>query len=157
MKAQSMIEYLMEYGWMILIAIIVIAVLWSLGIFDSETFRQQPYWVEDWECVEWDTEYQFVRKTLRTENVTFKIGPGEMCLIEYCRISKGYLPGIVIGFEYQEFDDIVVAELEYGFVIENNNSSNVIEFNGTVYSTSDIMKQVSTNCTKQQLVRELVE
>ena len=33
-------EYLMTYGWAILIVIIVVAVLFSLGVFDPSTFTQ---------------------------------------------------------------------------------------------------------------------
>ncbi|MBI4021546.1 MAG: hypothetical protein HY369_04850 [Candidatus Aenigmarchaeota archaeon] len=37
-KGQSAMEYLMTYGWAILIVIIVAAVLFSLGVFDPATY-----------------------------------------------------------------------------------------------------------------------
>ncbi|MEM0154846.1 MAG: hypothetical protein QW814_03385, partial [Methanothrix sp.] len=37
-KAQSAMEYLMTYGWAILIIAIVLAALFSLGIFSSSSF-----------------------------------------------------------------------------------------------------------------------
>ena len=40
MKAQTAMEYLMIYGWAILIVIIVSAALFSLGIFDYKTYVQ---------------------------------------------------------------------------------------------------------------------
>lgn len=39
-KGQSAMEYLMTYGWAILIVIIVAAVLFSLGVFNPSTFQQ---------------------------------------------------------------------------------------------------------------------
>jgi hypothetical protein len=38
MKAQSAMEYLMTYGWAILIVIIVAAALYALGIFNPATY-----------------------------------------------------------------------------------------------------------------------
>jgi hypothetical protein len=38
LKAQSAMEYLMTYGWAILIVIIVAAALYSLGIFNPATY-----------------------------------------------------------------------------------------------------------------------
>jgi hypothetical protein len=38
MKAQSATEYLMTYGWAILIIIIVTAALYALGIFNPQTY-----------------------------------------------------------------------------------------------------------------------
>lgn len=38
MKAQTLIEYLITYGWAILIIIIVTASLYALGVFDPKTF-----------------------------------------------------------------------------------------------------------------------
>jgi hypothetical protein len=40
MKAQSAMEYLMTYGWAILIVIIVAAALYALGIFNPATYTQ---------------------------------------------------------------------------------------------------------------------
>ena len=40
LKGQSAMEYLMTYGWAILIVIIVVAVLFSLGLFNPSTFTQ---------------------------------------------------------------------------------------------------------------------
>jgi hypothetical protein len=37
LKAQSSMEYLMTYGWAILIIAIVLAALFSLGIFSSSS------------------------------------------------------------------------------------------------------------------------
>ncbi|MGC8652322.1 MAG: hypothetical protein ACP5UH_03690 [Candidatus Micrarchaeia archaeon] len=37
-KAQSAMEYLMTYGWAILIIAIVIAALFSLGVFSSASY-----------------------------------------------------------------------------------------------------------------------
>ncbi len=37
-KAQSAMEYLMTYGWAILIVIIVAAALYALGVFNPATF-----------------------------------------------------------------------------------------------------------------------
>ncbi len=37
-KAQSAMEYLMTYGWAILIIAIVLAALFSLGVFSSSSF-----------------------------------------------------------------------------------------------------------------------
>ena len=37
-KAQSAMEYLMTYGWAILIVIIVAAALYALGIFNPQTY-----------------------------------------------------------------------------------------------------------------------
>ena len=39
-KAQSAMEYLMTYGWAILIVIIVAAALYALGIFNPATYSQ---------------------------------------------------------------------------------------------------------------------
>ena len=39
-KGQAAMEYLMTYGWAILIVIIVVAVLFSLGVFNPATFTQ---------------------------------------------------------------------------------------------------------------------
>ena len=39
-KAQSAMEYLMTYGWAILIVIIVAAALYALGIFNPATYTQ---------------------------------------------------------------------------------------------------------------------
>ena len=39
-KAQSAMEYLMTYGWAILIVIIVAAALYMLGVFDPSTYTQ---------------------------------------------------------------------------------------------------------------------
>jgi len=39
-KGQSAMEYLMTYGWAILIVIIVAAVLFSLGVFDPSSYTQ---------------------------------------------------------------------------------------------------------------------
>lgn len=39
-KAQSAMEYLMTYGWAILIVIIVAAALYALGIFNPATYMQ---------------------------------------------------------------------------------------------------------------------
>ncbi len=41
LKAQSAMEYLMTYGWAILIVIIVAAALYALGIFNPATFTGQ--------------------------------------------------------------------------------------------------------------------
>ena len=41
MKAQSALEYLMTYGWAILIVIIVGAALYALGVFNPGTFTGQ--------------------------------------------------------------------------------------------------------------------
>ena len=38
MKAQSATEYLMTYGWAILIVIIVVAALYSLGVFNYQNY-----------------------------------------------------------------------------------------------------------------------
>jgi hypothetical protein len=38
MKAQSATEYLMTYGWAILIVIIVAAAFYAMGIFNLETY-----------------------------------------------------------------------------------------------------------------------
>jgi hypothetical protein len=40
-KAQSAMEYLMTYGWAILIVIIVAAALFALGVFNPATYTQQ--------------------------------------------------------------------------------------------------------------------
>ena len=40
MKAQAAMEYLMTYGWAILIVIIVAAALWALGVFNPSTWTQ---------------------------------------------------------------------------------------------------------------------
>jgi hypothetical protein len=40
MKAQSAMEYLMTYGWAILIVIIVAAALFALGVFNPATYTQ---------------------------------------------------------------------------------------------------------------------
>lgn len=40
MKAQTAMEYLMTYGWAILIVIIVGAALYALGIFNPATYTQ---------------------------------------------------------------------------------------------------------------------
>ncbi len=40
LKGQSAMEYLMTYGWAILIVIIVVAVLFSLGVFNPSTYTQ---------------------------------------------------------------------------------------------------------------------
>ena len=40
MKAQTAMEYLMTYGWAILIVIIVGAALYALGIFNPSTYSQ---------------------------------------------------------------------------------------------------------------------
>jgi hypothetical protein len=37
-KAQAAMEYLMTYGWAILIVIIVFAALWALGVFNPSTW-----------------------------------------------------------------------------------------------------------------------
>ncbi len=37
-KAQAALEYLVSYGWMLLIIAIVLAVLYSLGVFNSSLF-----------------------------------------------------------------------------------------------------------------------
>jgi hypothetical protein len=39
-KAQSAMEYLMTYGWAILIVIIVAAALFALGVFNPSTYTQ---------------------------------------------------------------------------------------------------------------------
>jgi hypothetical protein len=39
-KAQSAMEYLMTYGWAILIVIIVAAALFALGVFNPATYTQ---------------------------------------------------------------------------------------------------------------------
>ena len=41
LKAQSAMEYLMTYGWAILIVIIVAAALYALGLFNPATFTGQ--------------------------------------------------------------------------------------------------------------------
>ena len=41
MKAQSAMEYLMTYGWAILIVIIVAAALYALGVFNPSTLTGQ--------------------------------------------------------------------------------------------------------------------
>ncbi len=41
MKAQAAMEYLMTYGWAILIVIIVAAALWALGVFSPGTYTQE--------------------------------------------------------------------------------------------------------------------
>jgi hypothetical protein len=54
MKAQAAMEYLMTYGWAILIVIIVAAALWALGIFNPNTWTQggatgfAGFQVSDW-------------------------------------------------------------------------------------------------------------
>ncbi len=40
MKGQAAMEYLMTYGWAILIVIIVAAALWALGVFNPATWQQ---------------------------------------------------------------------------------------------------------------------
>src|SRR3989338_5866650 len=39
-KGQAAMEYLMTYGWAILIVIIVAAALWALGVFNPSTWTQ---------------------------------------------------------------------------------------------------------------------
>lgn len=39
MKGQSVFEYFITYGWVILIVIIVAAALYALGIFNPETYN----------------------------------------------------------------------------------------------------------------------
>ncbi len=38
MKSQAAMEYLMTYGWAILVIAVVLAALYSLGIFNPNTF-----------------------------------------------------------------------------------------------------------------------
>lgn len=72
MKGQSG-EWLMTYGWALLIVIIVAAALFFMGVFDPETFRQQ--WDEEWKCVEWNVTGCFGGCELLNddvnENITF--------------------------------------------------------------------------------------
>ncbi len=41
-KAQSAMEYLMTYGWAILIIAVVLAALYSLGLFNSAAWGPGP-------------------------------------------------------------------------------------------------------------------
>ncbi|MGD0510444.1 MAG: LamG domain-containing protein [Candidatus Micrarchaeaceae archaeon] len=43
LKAQSAMEYLMTYGWAILIIAVVLGALFSLGVFNSATFATRAY------------------------------------------------------------------------------------------------------------------
>jgi len=66
MKGQATMEYLMTYGWAILIIIVVIGVLWKMGVFD---YRE-------------DIDYCF--DVCVNNNYTFssyqKIGANESCI-----------------------------------------------------------------------------
>jgi len=56
MKAQTVGEYIMTYGWAILIVIIVGLALNSLGLFNPETHDELlPKWeLPGWKCVDWE-------------------------------------------------------------------------------------------------------
>ena len=66
-KAQSALEYLLTYGWAILIVIIVGASLYALGVFNPGTFTGKR--------VTGFTQFQVVDHKLDTnEDMTFMIG-----------------------------------------------------------------------------------
>lgn len=53
-KGQTALEYLMTYGWAIIIVVVVGAALWSMGVFNPSTFTGntksgfQDLMIEDW-------------------------------------------------------------------------------------------------------------
>jgi hypothetical protein len=53
-KAQAAMEYLMTYGWAILVVIIVLAALWSMGIFAPRIPKTACMNDVYFEAVDWD-------------------------------------------------------------------------------------------------------
>ena len=47
MKAQTTLEYLITYGWAIIVIVVVLAVLWYYGIFDKEKWYDEYTKCED--------------------------------------------------------------------------------------------------------------
>lgn len=66
MKGQTAMEYLMTYGWAILIIIVVIAALYSMGVFQTPE-ESDVNICKDW-CNDIQTEPQVDRKTAYIDN-----------------------------------------------------------------------------------------
>lgn len=65
MKGQDAMEYLMTYGWAILIVILVAGILFALGVFspcmydetiDCPEVFATITWIEKQECIEWEVD-----------------------------------------------------------------------------------------------------
>jgi hypothetical protein len=74
LKAQSAMEYLMTYGWAILIVIIVAAALYALGLFNPATFTGQR--VTGFPNIGVPSDWVYVASSGEF-NVTLKNGLGE--------------------------------------------------------------------------------
>ena len=70
MKAQAAEEYLMTYGWAILIVIIILAVLWAVGVF-SPTQNE--------------SDCKILAEELNASE--YNIGYGNVCFIKFCSES----------------------------------------------------------------------
>ena len=77
-RAQSAMEYLMTYGWAILIIAVVLAVLFSLGIFNSNTYGGRAH--------------------AGSCTVQRPYGPGTTQLISLAGVCNGQLPQFVALF-----------------------------------------------------------
>lgn len=66
MKGQTALEYLITYGWAILVILVVLAVLWYYGIFNPARWAG--------EAVTEGSAFKIVDKNLNTSTLTLMIG-----------------------------------------------------------------------------------
>ncbi len=87
MRGQAAIEYLMTWGWMIVVIAVVSAALYSLGVFNPSTWIQKSargfssFSVEDWSLKSSGSLFVVLRSSLdfavNVTNVTASLPSGE--------------------------------------------------------------------------------
>jgi hypothetical protein len=96
-KGQTAMEYLMTYGWAILVIMVVLAVLFYLGILNPKSMAPtQCSFPAGFTCITW--------KLYTTGQLYLKIGQGTGKTINItgfrCTMNASFVPGQRVNFTY---------------------------------------------------------
>jgi hypothetical protein len=136
MKAQSALEYLMTYGWAILIVIIVGAALYALGVFNPGTFTGQKstgFSAVQMDDFKLDTDGNLTLQignrrgrtiTILNVNATFgqdqKTNVTAGCQLlgpnEECTTTVGQFAGVTLGSSYDMEVEILYEDSKTGVI-----------------------------------------
>ncbi len=120
MKAQSSLEYLMTYGWAILIVIMIGVALYSAGVFNLKTFTEHKYnGLSGFTVIDWKVQPTY-KKEIIINN------PGDELTNFQVKINLSYSPNMKPDFSDIRFTDANGNDIPYWIQSEVDNSYAIV-------------------------------
>lgn len=133
-KSQTMSEYLLTYGWAILIIIVVVAALYAMGVFTPTNVKKYPDVCSKegkWECSEYVVE-----------------GVNEAWSVDNLKMFM-----VLSQLDLLKFTDTKITQFEFNF--ETNNTA-TLRYYETVYNKTDY-KVINMTCSKYTFVCDVTQ